>query len=159
MRLQIIDIAIILLYLVAMILVGLFLRKKARASKESYLLAGKSLPWYYLGLSNASGMFDISGTMWMVYLLFVYGLKSIWIPWLWPVFNQIFLMAFLAVWLRRSGAMTGAQWITFRFGEGRGARLAHLVVVLFALLNVIGFLAYGFVGVGKFAATFLPWQL
>jgi solute:Na+ symporter, SSS family len=89
----------------------------------------------------------------------VYGLKSIWVPWLWPVFNQIFLMVFLSVWLRRSGVMTGAEWITFRFGTGRGARLAHLVVVVFALLNVIGFLAYAFVGVGKFAATFLPWQL
>jgi SSS family solute:Na+ symporter len=26
-------------------------------------------------------------------------------------------------------------------------------------VNVIGFLAYGFIGIGKFAATFLPWQL
>lgn len=96
-----------------------------------------------LSLSNASGMFDISGTMWMVYLLFVYGLKSIWIPWLWPVFNQIFLMVYLSIWLRRSGVMTGAEWITFRFGTGRGAQLAHLIVVLFAIFNVIGFLAYG----------------
>lgn len=104
-------------------------------------------------------MFDISGTMWMIYLLFIYGLKSVWIPWLWPVFNQIFLMVFLSVWLRRSGAMTGAEWIRFRFGTGRGATLSHLVVVFFALMNVIGFLAYGFVGIGKFAATFLPWQL
>jgi hypothetical protein len=54
-------------------------------------------------VSIASGMFDISGTMWLVYLLFIYGLKSIWIPWLWPVFNQIFLMVFLSLWLRRSG--------------------------------------------------------
>jgi len=37
-------------------------------------------------------MFDIAGTMWMVYLLYVYGLKSVWMPWLWPVFNQIFLV-------------------------------------------------------------------
>ncbi len=54
--------------------------------------------------------------------------------------------------------MTGAEWIRFRFGEGRGAQLAHLIVVLFALINVIGFLAYGFIGIGKFAASFLPWQ-
>ncbi|MEP7346243.1 MAG: sodium:solute symporter family protein, partial [Gemmatimonadaceae bacterium] len=93
------------------------------------------------------------------YLLFVYGLKSIWIPWLWPVFNQIFLMVFLSVWLRRSGVMTGAEWIRFRFGDSKGAQLAHISVVVFALLNVIGFLAYAFVGIGKFAATFLPWHL
>ena len=67
--------------------------------------------------SLADGMFDIAGTMWMVYLLYVYGLKSIWLPWLWPVFNQVFLAAYLSQWLRRSGVMTGAEWITFRFGS------------------------------------------
>ena len=69
------------------------------------------LPWYFLGVSNASGMFDIAGTMWLVYLLFIYGMKSVWIPWLWPVFNQVFLMVYLSAWLRRSSVMTGAEWI------------------------------------------------
>src|SRR5688572_19292429 len=82
-----------------------------------------------------------------------------WVPWVLPVSTQIFLMVFLSVWLRRSVVMTGAEWITFRFGTGRGARLAHVIVVVFALFNVIGLLAYAFIGVGKFAATFLPWQL
>ncbi len=85
--------------------------KRASKNIESYFLGGNTIPWYMLGLSNASGMFDISGTMWMVYLLFVYGLKSIWIPWLRPVFNQIFLMVYLSIWLRRSQVMTGAEWI------------------------------------------------
>src|SRR5688572_5661740 len=107
----------------------------------SVYLGGKTLPWYMLGLSNASGMFDISGTMWMVTLLFVYGLKSIWIPWLWPVFNQIFLMIFLSLWLRRSNVLTGAEWIRTRFGDDLGGNLSHMVVVLFALIGVLGFLA------------------
>ena len=55
--------------------------------------------------------------------------------------------------------MTGAEWINYRFGESRGATLSHLSVVVFALLSVIGFLAYGFVGIGKFAAVFIPYEL
>ena len=74
------DILIIVSYLLLMVMIGWLLRKKARVNKESYLLGGKKLPWYMLGLSNASDMFDISGTMWMIALCFVYGLKSIWIP-------------------------------------------------------------------------------
>ncbi|WP_394173622.1 sodium:solute symporter family protein [Thalassotalea litorea] len=159
MNLTSLDLGIIALYLFATLAVGFWISKRASKNIEGYFLGGKSLPWYYLGLSNASGMFDISGTMWLVYLLFIYGLKSIYIPWLWPTFNQIFLMIFLSVWLRRSGVMTGAEWITFRFGEGKGAKLSHLIVVIFALFSVLGFLAYGFVGIGKFAAAFLPWQL
>jgi solute:Na+ symporter, SSS family len=154
-----VDLLIIAIYVVATMWVGFWIAKRASRSLQSYFLGGREIPWYLLGLSNASGMFDISGTMWLVYLLFVYGMKSVWIPWLWPVFNQIFLMVFLSIWLRRSGVMTGAEWITFRFGAGRGAQLAHVVVVVFALFNVIGFLAYGFIGIGKFAAAFLPWQL
>lgn len=158
LQLSLLDRAIIVGYLVVTVAIGFWISKRASKSIQTYFLGGNSIPWYMLGLSNASGMFDISGTMWMVYLLFVYGAKSIWIPWLWPVFNQVFMMAFLSIWLRRSGVMTGAEWIRFRFGDNRGAQLAHLVVVVFALVNVIGFLAYGFIGIGKSAATFLPWD-
>jgi Na+/proline symporter len=159
MNLPLLDIVIILAYVIATLVVGFWISSRASKDIKSYFLGGNKLSWWQLGLSNASGMFDISGTMWLVYLLFVYGLTSVFIPWLWPVFNQIFLMVFLSAWLRRSGVMTGAEWITFRFGEGRGARLSHLIVVLFALVNVIGFIAYGFIGIGKFAAVFMPWQL
>src|SRR5258708_39123638 len=119
MRLSIIDIHIIALYLLSNILIGLWYRKKARENKDSYMLGGRSLPWYKLGLSDASDMFDISGTMWMVSLCFVYGMKSIWIPWLWPVFNQVFLMMYLSRWLRRSNAATRAEWLPTRFRKTR----------------------------------------
>ena len=159
MQLHFIDIAIIISYLAAMIFIGFFMRKKARESKDSYLMANKKLPWYLLGLSDASDMFDISGTMWMVTLCFAYGLKSIWIPWLWPVFNQVFMMMFLSKWLRRSNANTGAEWLATRFGTiGKGVKGSHTVVVIFALIGCLGFLAYGFIGLGKFIEIFIPWE-
>lgn len=157
--LNITDILIIALYLITVIVIGLVLRKKAQRSKEDYLLGGNSIPWYMLGLSNASGMFDISGTIWLVTLMFVYGIKSAWIPWLWPVFNQIFLMVYLSKWLRRSNATTGAEWIGTRFGFEKGAKLSHIVVVVFALILCLGYLAYGFIGLGKFIEIFIPWEV
>src|SRR5215475_6341834 len=160
MKLQALDITIIILYLVTMVVIGWVLRKKARQNKESYLLGGKKLPWYMLGMSDASDMFDISGTMWMVALCFVYGMKSIWIPWLWPVFNQVFNMMYLSKWLRRSNANTGAEWLGTRFGlRGVGVKASHSVVVAFALIGCLGFLAYGFVGLGKFIEIFIPWNV
>ena len=159
MKLQFLDIAIICTYLVGMLMLGWFMRKKARLSKENYLMGGKKLPWYLLGLSDASDMFDISGTMWMVALCFVYGVKSLWIPWLWPVFNQVFNMMYLSKWLRRSNANTGAEWLGTRFGlKGKGVQASHTVVVAFALIGCLGFLAYGFVGLGKFIEIFVPWD-
>jgi Na+/proline symporter len=159
MQLHVIDIAIIVVFLLTSVSVGYWVSHRASRDTKAYFLGGNVLPWYVLGVSNASGMFDIAGTMWLVYLLFIYGLKSVWIPWLWPVFNQIFLMVYLSAWLRRSNVTTGAEWITTRFGSGRGSRLSHLIVVVFALVSVIGFLTYGFKGIGKFATDFLPWHL
>ncbi len=159
MNLQPIDLAIVAGYIVLTIGLGFWVSKLSSKSLSSYFLAGNTLPWWILGLSNASGMFDVGGTMWMVGLLVVYGLKSVFIPWLWPVFNQIFLMAFLAVWLRRSGKLTGAEWMTFRFGDGPGARASHLINVIFALIMVVGMLAFGFLGIGKLVAEFSPWKL
>lgn len=158
MKLAAIDVFIIFLYLLAIIFIGLIMKKRAQKSKGEYLLGGNKLPWYLLGLSNASGMFDISGTMWLVAIGFLYGLKSIWIPWLWPVFNQIFLMVYLSAWLRRSNVTTGAEWIRTRFGNKRDATLSHTIVVIFALIGCIGMLAYGFIGVGKFIEIFVPWE-
>jgi SSS family solute:Na+ symporter len=158
MKLHTLDLAIIVAYFVTVILIGLWVSRRGAKDLDSYFLGGKKLPWYMLGVSDASGMFDISGTMLLVYWLFLYGLKSIWLPWVWPVFNQIFLMMFLSAWLRRSNVLTGAQWMQTRFGSDRGGTLAHLSVVVFALVNVIGLLAYAFKGIGKFAAQMLPWH-
>jgi len=159
MELYSIDIAIIFTYLALTVLIGFWISKRASKDLDSYFLGGKTLPWYILGISNASGQFDITGTMWLVYLCFVYGLKSIWIPWVWPTFNQIFLMVYVGMWLRRSNVLTGAEWIKTRFGQGTGANLAHISVVIFALINVIGMIAYAFKGIGKFAQILLPWSL
>jgi len=159
MNLALIDLLVIGLYLAGTILIGLWLSQRASKNIQGYFLGGNQLPWYVLGLSNASGMFDISGVMWTVSITFIYGLKSAWIPWLWPVWNQIFVMIFLAQWMRRSNVMTGAEWISFRFGDKLGGKIAHAIVVVFAIVTVIAFMGYFVEGIGKFAATFLPWDL
>jgi len=158
MHLHALDIGIIVGYFIFVVTIGLWVSRKGAKDLDSYFLGGKTMPWYMLGVSDASGMFDISGTMWLVYALFLYGLKSIWLPWMWPTFNQIFLMMFMSAWMRRSNVLTGAQWMQTRFGSDRGGTLAHLSVVVFALVNVIGLLAYAFKGIGKFAVVMLPWH-
>lgn len=153
------DIGIVVTYVIGVLALGFYLSKKSSKNMESYFLGGNQMPWYYLGLSNASGMFDISGTMWSVGILFVYGLKSAWLPWLWPVWNQVFVFVYLAIWMRRSNVMTGAEWITFRFGDGKGAKLSHIIVVVFAVISVLGFIAYFFEGIGKYSTSILPWDM
>ena len=79
--------------------------------------------------------------------------------WIWPIWNQIFIMIFLAAWIRRSNIMTGSEWILTRFGDDKSGRASHLVVAIFAIIASIGFIAYFFEGVGKFMTIILPWDL
>ena len=156
---DIIDVAIIAIYIALTLGVGIWISKRASQGLDSYFLGGKSIKWYYLGLSNGSGMFDVSGTAWMVGILFLYGVKSFMFMWIWPIWNQIFIMIFLAAWIRRSNIMTGSEWILTRFGDDKSGRASHLVVAIFAIIASIGFIAYFFEGVGKFMTIILPWDL
>ncbi len=159
MQLHWMDISIIGLYLVSTILVGFWVKQRASKNLDSYFLGGKQLSWFVLGISQAAGCFDITGTMWLVYLVFVYGLKSIYIPWIYPMFLHIFYMVYMAKWVRRSNVLTGAEWIRTRFGKNKGAELSQISIVIFAMVSAIGMIAYAFEGIGKFAAVFLPWDL
>ncbi|MEO2071071.1 MAG: sodium:solute symporter family protein [Zunongwangia sp.] len=156
---HIVDVAIIILYIILTLGVGVWVSKKASAGLDSYFLGGKTIKWYYLGLSNGSGMFDVSGTAWMVGILFLYGVKSFMFMWMWPIWNQVFVMMFLAVWIRRSKVMTGSEWILTRFGDDKAGRASHLIVAIFAVVASIGFIAYFFEGAGKFMTVILPWDV
>ncbi|MGS2764212.1 sodium:solute symporter family protein [Sinomicrobium sp. M5D2P9] len=154
-----IDILIIALYIILTLSIGVWVSRKASKGLDGYFLGGNSIKWYYLGLSNGSGMFDVSGTAWMVGILFLYGVKSFMFMWMWPIWNQIFVMVFLAAWIRRSNIMTGSEWILTRFGDDRAGRASHLIVAVFAVVAAVGFIAYFFEGVGKFMTIILPWDL
>jgi len=156
---NIIDVSIIGVYVLLTLFVGIWVSKRASKGLKSYFLGGNDIKWYFLGLSNGSGMFDISGTAWMVGILFLYGVKSFMFMWMWPIWNQIFVMMFLAVWIRRSKVMTGSEWILTRFGDDRAGRASHIIVAIFAIIAAIGFIAYFFEGVGKFMTIILPWDL
>jgi len=151
-----VDLAIMVAYFLLMVGVGWWVAKKASKDSESYFLAGKSLPWWVIGVAHGSSGVDIGGTMWFVTMLYIYGLKGLWLLWIWPLFNVIFRMVYLGTWVRRSNVLTGAEWMRTRFGGGAGGELAYLSVVLYALVSVVGFLSYAFKPLGKFAEPFFP---
>jgi solute:Na+ symporter, SSS family len=154
-----VDLTIIVLYLLLMALVGWWVSKKASRNAESYFLAGKSLPWWLIGIAHGSSGVDITGTMWFVMMLYIYGVKATWLLWIWPLFNVIFRMMYLGTWVRRSNVLTGAEWMYTRFGHSRGAQWAYASVVVYALVSLVGFLSYAFRGVAEFSGPFFPWDL
>ena len=60
MNIPLTDQVIVIAYLAITIIAGFWASKMASKNLDSYFLGGKTLPWYLLGISNASGMFDIA---------------------------------------------------------------------------------------------------
>ncbi len=121
-----VDIAIIIAYIVAVIAMGWFLSKRASKSLEAYFLGGKSLPWWVIGTSHGASGFDITGTMWIVTLLTLFGMKSMWNHWMWGFLMAAFFMSYMGKWVRRSGVMTGAEWMVTRFGDAADGKTAQV---------------------------------
>ncbi len=150
-----VDYAVIALYFAAVIGLGFWYRKRASRNLESYFLGGKRMHWLALAMSGSVSNFDITGTMWIVSLLFVMGMKSMWIHWMWGCMMGAFCLAYMGKWVRRSKVMTGAEWMVTRFGNDRGGVVARTAYAVMAIITLASFIGYAFQGIGKFASVYV----
>ncbi len=158
MQLSILDQVIVVVYLAAIMSIGFAMKRKAAKGMSSYFLGGRQLPWWALAMSGSSSYFDITGTMWIVSTFIALGLKGMWVHWLWGFPITAFYLAYMGKWIRRSDAMTGAEWMKTRFGSSKAGDLARLSYTLFAVLTISALLGYSAIGMGKFGSIFLPFS-
>jgi len=158
MQLSVLDQIIVVLYLAAIMSIGFAMKRRAAKGMSSYFLGGRQLPWWALAMSGSSSYFDITGTMWIVSTFIALGLKGMWVHWLWGFPITAFYLAYMGKWIRRSDAMTGAEWMKTRFGNNKAGDIARLSYTLFAVLTISALLGYSAIGMGKFGAIFLPFS-
>ncbi|MFQ6677479.1 MAG: sodium:solute symporter [Fidelibacterota bacterium] len=151
-----IDYTIVLIYLIAIVLVGLFMRKKASEDIDSYFLGSRKLPWWALASSGMSSNLDITGTMIIAALIYALGAKGFYIEIRGGVtLIMAFLMIFMGKWNTRSGAMTLAEWMKLRFGNGKQGEAARLIAAISSIVMTIAMVTYFALGGGKFLDSFL----
>lgn len=149
------DAVIIFLFFVALIGVGVWQQRRASKSLDNYFLGGHRIHWLALAMSGSVSTFDISGTMWMVTLIYLFGMKSVWNHWMWGFMMAAFFMSYMGKWVRRSRVMTGAEWMITRFGDQADGRAARYAYALMAVITLVGLTGYGFEGIGKFSAEYV----
>lgn len=151
------DIAIIVGYFLLITLVGVLFSKKATGSIENYFLGGRSLPWYLLGISGVATFIDIGGTAYQSGWYYLLGSKGFWFCMEGAVSLLVtFQMIYVGKWLFRSGVVTTAEWMTFRFGSDRVGKAARVICAITAVVIVVGIMSYFFVGSGRVLVEFLP---
>ena len=125
------DCGIILAYFVVLVGIGRYLKKRASASLSDYFLGGRRIPWWLLGISGMAAWVDMTGTMIITSFLFMLGPRGLFVEFRGGAgLVLIFVLLWLGKWHRRSGCLTGAEWMTFRFGDGFGGNFAKLASVV-----------------------------
>ncbi|MFQ6035815.1 MAG: hypothetical protein ACE5NM_08215 [Sedimentisphaerales bacterium] len=151
-----IDYGIVALYFAAVVGLGFWYQKRASRNLGAYFLGGKSIHWLALAMSGSVSNFDITGTMWIISILFILGMKSMWHHWMWGFLMGAFFMSYIGKWVRRSKVMTAAEWMKTRFGSDSGGKLARTAYALMAVLTLASFIGYAYQGIGKFASVYVP---
>jgi len=155
--LNLVDYGVITAYMLILLVIGRYLKKRASASLDDYFLAGRKMPWWALGISSMAAWLDMTGTMVIVSFLYLLGPRGLYVEIRGGAcLVLVFLMLWTGKWHRRSGVMTGAEWIAFRFGAGFWGNFARLASVFAMVVFSLGLLAYAFVGAGLFLSMFLP---
>ena len=138
-----IDYGIVGVYLTTIVLIGLYLQRKASSGIDSYFLGNRNMPWWALASSGMSSNLDISGTMIIAALIYALGVKGFYIEIRGGVtLIMAFLMIYMGKWNRRSGAMTLAEWMELRFGKGTQGQVARLIAAIASIIMTIAMVTY-----------------
>jgi len=150
------DYGIVVVYILSMVLVGLYFQRKAAGSIDSYFLGNRKMPWWALGASGMSSNLDISGTMINTAFIFALGASGFFIEIRGGVtLIMAFLMIFQGKWNRRALVMTLAEWMHFRFGTDKQGDAARLIAALSIIIMTVAMITYFAIGSGKFVGEFL----
>lgn len=153
-----IDIAIIIAYFVLTLAVGLVMSRRASKGLNEYFLGGRSIPWWLLGIAGMGNWFDLTGTMVITSFLYLLGPQGFFIEFRGgAVLVLAFMIAYTGKWHRRSGCMTMAEWMTYRFGTGPAANWMRVLTALRWVVFVVGMLAYLVRGTSLFVGQFVPY--
>ncbi|MGB3756721.1 MAG: sodium:solute symporter [Rivularia sp. (in: cyanobacteria)] len=154
--LQLVDYLIIAIYLISIVIFGLYLERKASAGIDSYFLGNRSMSWWVLGASGMASNTDLAGTMIISALIYAVGAKGFFIEIRGGVvLIMAILMIFMGKWNRRAQVMTLAEWMWLRFGEGREGNTARIISAIANLMFAVGAMSYFTLAGGKFLGQFL----
>lgn len=155
--LGLIDFLIFIAYFAALLIIGLYAKKAASAGIEHYFLGGRNLPWWALGVSGMASFLDLTGTMIIVSFLYMLGPRGLYVEFRGgAVLVLAVMMLWTGKWHRRSGCITNAEWMIYRFGNTAGGHFARIAGAVATIVSSIGMIAYLIKGTGLFAAMFVP---
>jgi Na+/proline symporter len=155
--LTLLDWGVVCAYLALTLIVGLAVARRAGTSLESYYVADRNLPWWWLGTSMVATTFAADTPLVVVGLIATHGVAGNWFWWSWAIGHVAMAVMFAGMW-RRAHVLTDAELVELRY-TGRGATALRAFKALF-LAIVLNGIVLGWVvrAMAKIAAPFVQWS-
>ncbi|HID78496.1 MAG TPA: Na+:solute symporter [Planctomycetaceae bacterium] len=137
MTLDTIDWVIIGGFLLATLVVGVAVAKRAGRSSADFFLADRGMPWWLLGMSMVATTFSAGTPNFVTDIVRQQGVAGNWVWWAFLLTGMMTVFVYAKLW-RRSGVMTDIEFYELRYSGRpaaflRGFRALYLGV----LFNVI----------------------
>ena len=153
------DYLVIGVYMLVLIGMGAFLRKRAGADVESYFLAGRKVPGWLNGTSYAATCMNTDVAPAYCGMTVATGVFICW--WYISRFGLALMIGsvLFAVFWRRLKLMTSPEFYELRFSGGPALTIRSWVAVRSAFIAVVAWTGSGLLGLHKVAEPLLGWSI
>ncbi len=119
MSLSILDGLVLIVYLVGMLWLGVWFRRRSTGSTEEYFASGHRAAWWLAGTSMVATTFAADTPLWVNGTVYTQGIAGNWLWWSFLPSGLMTVFLFARLW-RRSGLLTDVAFAELRY-TGRPA--------------------------------------
>ncbi|MCD4737271.1 MAG: hypothetical protein K8R53_14605, partial [Bacteroidales bacterium] len=134
MTLTTLDWAIVLIYFLISLGIGIYLAGRASRSTGDFFLSGRKLPWYIAGTSMVATTFAADTPLAVTELVALNGIAGNWLWWNMLFGGMLTVFFFARLW-RRAGILTDCEFVAIRYSGKpsrflRGFRAVYIGVIM-----------------------------
>jgi Na+/proline symporter len=133
MTLTLLDWAVIAGYLLLMLLLGIYFRRRSSRNTEEYFVSGRRVSWWLAGTSMVATTFAADTPLVVTGLVYTQGIAGNWLWWSFLPSGMMTVFLFARLW-RRSGLLTDVQFAEIRYSGRPAAFLRGFRAVYLGLL-------------------------
>jgi Na+/proline symporter len=133
MKLSPLDWLIITGYMLASLVLGLYLTRRASRSLGEFFLSGRNLPWWLAGTSMVATTFSSDTPLYVTGLVRGHGIYENWQWWCFILSGMLSVSFFARLW-RRAGVLTDVELIEMRYSGRAASALRGFKAVYFSCI-------------------------
>lgn len=160
MKLSALDWAIVLVFLLITLGIGLIVSQQSGKNSKNYFLSGRNMPWWLLGISMVATTFAADTPTLVTQIVREQGVSGNWVWWAFLLTGMLTVFVYSKLW-RRSEVLTDLEFYELRYGGKyaaflRGFRAVYLGIIFNVIIMATVLLAG--IKLGHILLGLQPWQ-